>query len=105
MMNFADMPVFNREIETAPRERIEEIQLEKLKAQVAWTYERVSWYRAELDKRGVTPADIKSLSDVRLLPFTDKAVLRETFPYGLFAVPLDEVIELRRRAPRENPSS
>lgn len=93
-MNFDDMPVFNREIETAPRERIEEIQLEKLKAQVAWTYERVSWYRAELDKRGVTPSDIKSLSDVRLLPFTDKAVLRETFPYGLFAVPLDEVIEL-----------
>ncbi|WP_139653037.1 phenylacetate--CoA ligase family protein [Raoultibacter phocaeensis] len=94
MTNFADMPIFNRAIETAPRERIHEIQLEKLKAQVAWTYERVAWYREKLDELGVAPCDIKTLEDVRLLPFTDKAALRETFPYGLFAVPLDEVIEL-----------
>ena len=39
----------------------------------------------------MTPSDIKTLEDVRMLPFTDKSVLRDTFPYGLFAVPLDEV--------------
>lgn len=94
MLDFSTMPVFDREIETAPRERIREIQLAKLKEQVAWTYDRVAWYREKLDERGVAPADIRTLEDVRLLPFTDKSVLRETFPYGLFAVPLDEVIEL-----------
>ena len=94
MMDFTDMPIFDREMETAPRERILEIQLEKLKDQVAWTYDKVAWYRDKLDASGVSPKDIKSLDDVRLLPFTDKAALRETFPFGLFAVPLDEVIEL-----------
>lgn len=94
MLDFSSMPIFDRDIETASRERIREIQLAKLKDQVAWTYERVAWYRDKLDERGVKPSDIKTLEDVRLLPFTDKAVLRETFPYGLFAVPLDEVIEL-----------
>ena len=94
MLDFSSMPIFDRDIETASREHIREIQLAKLKDQVAWTYERVAWYRDKLDERGVKPSDIKTLEDVRLLPFTDKAVLRETFPYGLFAVPLDEVIEL-----------
>ena len=47
-----------------------------------------------MDDSGVTPSDIKTLEDVRMLPFTDKSVLRDTFPYGLFAVPLDEVVEL-----------
>lgn len=94
MLDFETMPIFDRAIETASREHIREIQLAKLKDQVAWTYDRVAWYRDKLDGRGVTPADIKTLEDVRLLPFTDKSVLRDTFPYGLFAVPLSEVIEL-----------
>ena len=71
------------------------IQLAKLhRAGEAWTYERVPWYRERMDAMGVAPADIKTLDDVRKLPFTDKSVLRDTFPYGLFAVPLDEVVEL-----------
>ena len=61
---------------------------------MAWTYERVAWYRERMDALGVAPGDIRTLEDVQKLPFTDKSVLRDTFPYGLFAVPLDEVVEL-----------
>lgn len=94
MTTLDDQIIFNPSIETASRARIEAIQLEKLIAQVKWTYERVAWYRDRMDEMGVKPDDITCLADVRKLPFTDKAVLRDTFPFGLFAVPLDEVIEL-----------
>ena len=92
--DFAGLPVYDRARECAPREEVRALQLEKLKAQVAWTYDRVAWYRERMDALGVAPGDIRSLDDVRKLPFTDKSVLRDTFPYGLFAVPLDEVVEL-----------
>ena len=92
--DFARLPIFDRAIECSSRERIRAIQLEKLIAQVEWTYERVPWYRQRMDEMGVSPRDIRTLEDVRRLPFTDKSVLRDTFPYGLFAVPLDEVVEL-----------
>ncbi|HIR41905.1 MAG TPA: phenylacetate--CoA ligase [Candidatus Aphodovivens avicola] len=92
--DFAHLPIFDRAIECSSRERIRAIQLEKLIAQVEWTYERVPWYRQRMDEMGVSPCDIRTLEDVRKLPFTDKSVLRDTFPYGLFAVPLDEVVEL-----------
>lgn len=92
--DFSDLPIHNPAVECASRERIRAIQLEKLAAQVAWTYERVPWYRERMDALGVAPSDIKTLDDVRKLPFTDKSALRDTFPYGLFAVPLDEVVEL-----------
>lgn len=92
--DFAGLPVYDRAREYAPREEVRALQLEKLKAQVAWTYDRVAWYRERMDALGVAPGDIHSLDDVRKLPFTDKSVLRDTFPYGLFAVPLDEVVEL-----------
>lgn len=91
---FNELPVHNPDVECCSRERIRAIQLEKLIAQVEWTYERVAWYRDQMDEMGVKPSDIKCLEDVRKLPFTDKHALRETFPYGMFAVPLDEVVEL-----------
>lgn len=92
--NFSELPIYNPSVECASREQIRALQLEKLQAQVAWTYERVAWYRERMDEMGVSPADIRTLEDVRKLPFTDKRALRDTFPYGLFAVPLDEVVEL-----------
>lgn len=92
--NFTDLPIYDRTVECASREQVRALQLEKLKTQVAWAYERVPWYRARMDELGVTASDIQTLDDVRKLPFTDKAVLRDTFPYGLFAVPLDQVVEL-----------
>ena len=91
---FNELPVHNPDVECCSRERIRAIQLEKLIAQVEWTYERVAWYRDQMDEMGVKPSDIKCLEDVRKLPFTDKHALRKTFPYGMFAVSLDEVVEL-----------
>lgn len=92
--NFADLPIYDRAVECAAPAEIRALQLDKLKSQVAWCYEQVSWYRARMDELGVSPADIRTLADVRKLPFTDKSVLRDTFPYGLFAVPIDQVVEL-----------
>lgn len=91
---FDELPIHNPDVECCSRERIRAIQLEKLIAQVEWTYERVEWYRNQMDEMGVKPSDIKTLEDVRKLPFTDKSALRKTFPYGMFAVPLEEVVEL-----------
>ena len=52
------------------------------------------YYRALLDARGIKPRDIRTLDDVRRLPFTDKSALRDTYPFGMFALPLDEVVRL-----------
>lgn len=86
--------MYQPEIETMSREEIRALQLTKLQRQVAMIYDKVAWYREKMDARGVKPSDIRSLDDVRRLPFTDKTALRDTFPYGLFAIPLEEVIEL-----------
>ena len=86
--------MFQPEIETMPREEIRALQLEKLKKQVAYAYNNVAWYRNKMDASGVFPDAIKTLEDVRYLPFTDKQVLRDTYPFGLFAVPMNEVARL-----------
>ena len=88
------MPIWNPEIETASREEIETLQLKRLKMTVNWTYERVAYYRERMDAMGVSPDDIQSLSDVSKLPFTDKTALRDTYPFGMFALPLDEITRL-----------
>ncbi len=93
-IDFSALPIYMPEVECAPRERIQAIQLAKLIEQVDYTYKRVPWYQKAMDELGVHPRDIKTLKDVRKLPFTDKTALRETFPYGMFAVPLDEIVEL-----------
>lgn len=86
--------MFQPEIETMSREEIRALQLEKLKKQVAYAYNNVAWYRDKMDASGVSPDAIKTLEDVRLLPFTDKQVLRDTYPFGLFAVPMNQVARL-----------
>ncbi|MCL2644739.1 MAG: phenylacetate--CoA ligase, partial [Betaproteobacteria bacterium] len=85
---------FNPGIETAPREDIRRIQLEKLRQQAIWAFERVLWYRERFLELGVRPEDIRSLEDVRRLPFTDKQALRDTYPFGMCAIPLDDVVRL-----------
>lgn len=94
MSNSVITPMFQPEIETMSREEIRALQLAKLKDQVAWTYERVPWYREKMGELGVVPGDIQTLEDIRKLPFTDKSVLRDTYPFGLFAIPLDDVVRL-----------
>ena len=88
------MPIWNAEYETMGRAELEALQLRRLQSTVAWVYERVPHYRGELEKRGVKPKDIRSLADVRLLPMTDKTALRDTYPFGMFAVPLEQVVRV-----------
>lgn len=86
--------IWNPEYECMDRTALQDLQLRRLQMTVAWTYERVTYYRDQMDERGVRPRDIKSLADVRKLPFTDKTALRDTYPFGMFALPMEEVVRV-----------
>jgi phenylacetate-CoA ligase len=90
----AGVPIWDEQGETMSRDRLEALQVERLRQTVAACHERVPLYRAALDERGIGPADITSLADLTRLPFTTKDDFRTTYPFGLFAVPLDEVVEV-----------
>ena len=77
-----------------PTERLQEVQLRRLRAVVARAYEHVSLFRQRMEKRGLTPEAIGRLSDIAKLPFTIKTDLRDTYPFGLFASPLGDVVRL-----------
>ena len=85
---------YQPEIETAPRDKIVALQNERLAATVRRVYENVPFYRSKMEQAGVTPDDIKTIDDLHKLPFSYKQDLRDTYPYGLFAVPLKDVIRL-----------
>ncbi|MEE4240874.1 MAG: phenylacetate--CoA ligase [Desulfopila sp.] len=85
---------WEEEIETLPRVGLESIQLRRLRQLVARVYATVKPYRDKMEKAGVTPEDIRSLADLRKLPFTVKEDLRDNYPFGLFTVPLDEVVRV-----------
>ncbi len=77
-----------------PVEQLRQTQLHRLQVVVSQAYNNVQLFRSRMDERGLTPADIQTLEDCAKLPFTVKADLRDTYPYGLFAVPLQEVVRL-----------
>jgi phenylacetate-CoA ligase len=77
-----------------PREQLEAIQLQRLQSVVSRAYENVAVFRARMDGRGLTPADIAGLADIARLPFTVKTDLRDTYPFGLFASPMEEIVRL-----------
>ncbi len=85
---------WQKEIETASREQIREWQSERLVKTVKHVYDNVELYRKRMDEAGVKPEDIKSVDDLKKLPFTYKQDLRDAYPYGLFAVPMSEVLRL-----------
>jgi len=85
---------WNRELETLPIEKLRELQLARLKEVVKYAYERVPFYKRRFDEAGIKPEDIRSLEDIRYIPFTSKADLREVYPFGMFAVPLSEIVEI-----------
>lgn len=82
---------WNKEIECMDREQLRALQTKKLQATVKKVYENVPFYKKAFDEKGVKPEDIKSVDDVRLLPFTLKQDLRDNYPFGLFAVPHEEI--------------
>jgi phenylacetate-CoA ligase len=86
--------IYNIEFETLPREALEAIQLRRLQETVERVYATVPFYRRKFDEAGVTPADVKSLQDLRKFPFTTKQDLRDNYPYGMFAVPMDNVVRI-----------
>ena len=77
--------------ETLSRQEIEAIQLDKLQKVVRRVYEKVPYYRAKMDEAGIKPDDVKSLDDLKRLPFTTKQDMRDTYPFGLFAVDKSEL--------------
>lgn len=86
--------IYDIEFETLPREAIEAIQLRRLKETVERVYATVPFYRRKFDEAAVTPSDIKRLEDLKRLPFTSKQDLRDNYPYGMFAVPMDNVVRI-----------
>ncbi|MCF7985409.1 MAG: phenylacetate--CoA ligase [Thiohalocapsa sp.] len=77
-----------------PESALREVQLRRLRAVVSRAYENVELFRSRLNDRRLTPASIRSLEDIRELPFTIKADLRDTYPFGLFASPMTDVVRL-----------
>jgi phenylacetate-CoA ligase len=86
--------MFSPEVETMPRNELAALQLDKLKKIVRHAYANVAHYRQSFDAAGVKPEDIRSLADVRRLPFTTKEDLRGNYPFGMFAVPREKVIRV-----------
>ena len=85
---------WQEEIECASREQITQWQNERLVKTVKHVYDNVELYRKRMDEAGVKPEDIKSIDDLKKLPFTYKQDLRDAYPYGLFATPLKDVVRL-----------
>ena len=86
--------IWNPKWECATREEKNQIQLERLKKITAYCYERVPFYKKKFDEIGLKPDHIKTLKDVRLLPFTTASDLKDNYPFGLFAVPKDEIVRI-----------
>jgi phenylacetate-CoA ligase len=85
---------WEEEIETLPRVGLESIQFRRLQHLVQRVYRTVKPYRSKMDAAGVKPEDIKSLGDLKKLPFTTKNDLRDNYPFGLFTVPMEEIVRV-----------
>jgi len=81
-------------IEKAPPSELKALQLERMRWSLRHAYERVPHYRRKFEAAGVKPEDLKTLADLARFPFTTKADLRETYPFGMFAVPMDQVVRI-----------
>jgi len=77
-----------------PLPQLRDLQLQRLRASVQRSYDRVPLFRKRMEERHLTPADLRTLDDIEMLPFTMKVDLRDTYPFGLFASPMEEVVRL-----------
>ena len=84
----------HRSVETAPREELRRVQSERLRETVRTAYENVPFYRERFDEMGLSPDDVTSVDDVSKLPFTTKEDFRDTYPTGMFAVEMDDVVRV-----------
>ena len=83
--------IYDQKKETLPREDLEALQLKRLQWQVRRVYANVPFYKQKFDQMGIMPQDIKTLDDLQRLPFTEKQDLRNHYPFGLFAVPREQI--------------
>ncbi len=88
------MPMFQPELETLPRPKLTELQNQRLREQVAYVYARVPFYKQLFDEKGLKPSDIRGVEDLPKLPFTQKKDLRDHYPFGLFAVPREQIARI-----------
>ncbi|MEI9476615.1 MAG: phenylacetate--CoA ligase [Deltaproteobacteria bacterium] len=89
------MPILNPDIETMDRKELLDLQMERLQIVVNQAYSNVDFYRKKFDEAGVSPDDIKTLDDLKRIPFTTRKELIDNYPYGMFAVPLRDVVQLQ----------
>jgi len=85
---------WDKERECMDRDELRQLQLERLQSVIHRVYLNVPFYRKKFDSLGIDPDDFESIEDIRKLPFTTKDDLRDNYPYGLFAVPLREVVRI-----------
>lgn len=86
--------IWNDEFETLPREALQALQLKRLQQTMQRVYESVPYYRESFKKANITPDSVKSLDDLQKIPFTLKQDMRDNYPYGLFAAPLDKIVRI-----------
>ena len=86
--------IHNPAMECMDRKSMKKLQLERLQQTVRTCYEKVPFYKKKFDKMGIKPEDIKSLDDITKLPFTTKYDLRDEYPFGLNAVPMDQIVRI-----------
>ena len=85
---------YDEKIETMPVEEVKKLQLAKLKKAVEYAYNNSKFYKNMFDKNGLKPSDIQTLDDIRKIPFTVKTDLRDNYPYGLNAVPMEDIARI-----------
>jgi len=88
------MAILDTRMECCPREELEQLQLERLQSVLNRVYKNVAFYRGLFDARSIVPEDVCTMDDFRKLPFTTRQDLTENYPYGMFAVPLREVVRI-----------
>ena len=81
-------------IETASRDELQSLQLQRLKWTLRHAYDNVAHYRSAFDAAGVRPHDLRTLGDLARFPFTVKTDLRDHYPFGMFAVPRERVVRI-----------
>ncbi|MGC8706721.1 MAG: phenylacetate--CoA ligase family protein, partial [Desulfurella sp.] len=86
--------IYDDEIETLPREALEALQFKRLQQTLERVYALVPFYKEAFKKANILPEDIKSLKDLHKLPFTTKDDLRESYPYGMFSMPINKIVRI-----------
>ncbi|MGC8790036.1 MAG: phenylacetate--CoA ligase family protein [Desulfurella sp.] len=86
--------IYDDEIETLPREALEALQFKRLQQTLERVYALVPFYKEAFKKANILPEDIKSLKDLHKLPFTTKDNLRESYPYGMFSMPINKIVRI-----------